>query len=237
MCPPPRALQNIRTNSNLGMCHERLEPEDPYKSLRAYRASLPAFKVLQSPEFSSLISPPARLTSGKLDFTSFVQLRELWRWVERLLWRAVSLSSRTSNVHSSEDNPDEEDCLWTWLEKYTICSASWPPTFRTEHRSTVSSIYLRALILRHGIPKEPTPLVVPFNTPIWMQTARSVVQDYRAILNVSTKFPRAGERNVKVEEFADLCVAVWEASGAIGEHASWVIDVSPPSPALVGRTL
>ena len=48
------------------------------------------------------------------------------------------------------------------------------------------------------------------------------------MLNVSTKFPRAGERNVLVEELADLCVATWEASGAVGEHAGWVLDVRFP---------
>lgn len=31
---------------------------------------------------------------------------------------------------------------------------------------------------------------------------------------------------MKVEDFVDLCVAVWEASGAVGDHAGWVIDVS-----------
>lgn len=45
------------------------------------------------------------------------------------------------------------------------------------------------------------------------------------MLNVSTKFPRAGERNILVEEFVDLCVAIWEASGVKGEHIGWVIDV------------
>ena len=45
------------------------------------------------------------------------------------------------------------------------------------------------------------------------------------MLNVSTMFPRAGERNVLVEEFIDLCVATWEASGAVGEHVGWVLDV------------
>jgi len=205
------------------MCHERLFPDDPRKALRAYHAALPAFKVLQSQEFASLIAQPTRLSSGKLDYTSFVQLRELWRWVERLLFRAISLSSRVSN----DEEESEEDSLWVWLEKYTVCSASWPPTFRTEHRATISSIYLRALIVRHGVQEGPIE-----KAPMWLGTARSVVQDYRAILNVSTKFPRAGERNVKVEEFVDLCVAVWEACGAVGEHANWVLDVRakiPPS--------
>lgn len=204
------------------MCHERLEPDSPRKALRAYAASLPAFRVLQSPEFTSLISTPARLSSGKLDYTPFIQLRELWRWVERLLWRAICLSARISNVHADEEGNDE-DSLWMWLEKYTVCSASWPPTFRTEHRSTISSIYLRALVLRHGVPRGS--VVRTDKMPMWMQTARSVVQDYRAILSVSTKFPKAGDRNFKVEEFVDLCVAVWEASGAIGEHAGWALDI------------
>ncbi|KAJ2923781.1 hypothetical protein H1R20_g13313, partial [Candolleomyces eurysporus] len=210
-----------------GMSHEKLDPENPKKALRAYVAALPAFRVLQSSDFTSLISTPARLPSGKLDYSPFTQLRELWRWVERLLWRAICLSSRTSNIHISQDDATgEEDSLWMWLDKYTICSASWPPTFRTEHRSTISSIYLRALVLRHGIPKGPSSsMPISEKTPIWLHTARSVVQDYRAILNVSTKFPKAGERNVKVEEFVDLCVAVWEASGARGEHANWVLDI------------
>ena len=45
------------------------------------------------------------------------------------------------------------------------------------------------------------------------------------MLNVGTKFPRTGERNVPVEEFVNLCVATWEVSGAVGERAGWVLDV------------
>ena len=52
-----------------------------------------------------------------------------------------------------------------------------------------------------------------------------MIQEYRSVLDVSTRFPRASERNVLVEEFVDLCVATWEASGAVGEHAGWVVDV------------
>jgi hypothetical protein len=63
--------------------------------------------------------------------------------------------------------------------------------------------------------------------PRWLHSARAVIQEYRAILSVCTRFPRARERNVKVEDFVDLCIAVWEASGAMGGYAGWVIDVSP----------
>jgi len=52
------------------------------------------------------------------------------------------------------------------------------------------------------------------------------------ILSSSTNFPRAGEHNVKVEEFVDFCVAVWEAAGGVGEHAGWIIDVCLQSTSL-----
>ncbi|TFY78584.1 hypothetical protein EWM64_g5428 [Hericium alpestre] len=63
------------------------------------------------------------------------------------------------------------------------------------------------------------------SAPAWLPAARRAVREYRDILSVCTHFPRAGERNIKVEEFVDLCVAVWVASGASGEHAGWVIDI------------
>ncbi|KAL4247865.1 hypothetical protein ABKN59_007479 [Abortiporus biennis] len=87
---------------------------------------------------------------------------------------------------------------------------------RPEYRSTVLTIHLRALILRARSPLKP---------PRWISGARSIIQEFRGILSVSTHFPRAGERNTRVEDFVDLCVAVWEADGAIGEYAGWVLDV------------
>ena len=47
-----------------------------------------------------------------------------------------------------------------------------------------------------------------------------IIQDYYDTLNASARFPKAGERNSKVEELTDLCVAAWEAGGSKGgdEH-------------------
>ncbi|KAF9005198.1 hypothetical protein BDQ17DRAFT_1354012 [Cyathus striatus] len=172
------------------------------------------------------------------DNTTFTQLRELWRWVERLLWRAIVLSSRASDIASPEAD------IWTWLNHYKTCSTSWPASFRTAHRSTISTLYLRALILQNGV-LYPSPVTyLPSSSestkskstqsskqkdgeaqPEWLHSARQVVQDYRAILSSCTVFPSAGEQNTQVEEFVDLCVAVWEAAGSVGSHASWVIDI------------
>jgi hypothetical protein len=41
---------------------------------------------------------------------------------------------------------------------------------------------------------------------------------------VSTSFPKAGSKNVKVESFVDLCVAVWETTGDTGD-GEWVMDI------------
>ena len=194
------------------MSHEQFYPTEAHKALKAYREAIPLFAALQT-EYATISTPSS---TGKPDFTSFVQLRELWRWVERLIWRGVVLSSRHR----------DQESLWAWLNHYNTTSTCWPPTFRTSHRSTISTIHLRALILRHGC-LAPSPLHLR-KSAAWVHTARSVIQDYRAILSMCTKFPRAGERNVRVEEFVDLCVAVWEGSGAVGEHAGWVLDVRSP---------
>lgn len=61
----------------------------------------------------------------------------------------------------------------------------------------------------------------------WVMEARTLVEEYRAVLAVCTNFPKAGERNQKVEEYCDGLVAVWERSGADGMDSRWVIDVSP----------
>lgn len=232
-----------------GMSHERLSPSENEKALHAYAKALPLFSSLQF-EFTQKSIPQS---SGKLDFTVFYQLRELWRWVERLLWRAIVLSSRATHL-PAEEQPQPR--LWSWLDHYSACSAFWPPTFRAVHRSTIYSLHLRAFVLRnhvlspipfhstrasrpHATSSTPTSVAMSSSastaqnqsnsqsttTTNWLQSARSIVQEYRSILTASTKFPRAGQRNMKVEEFVDLCVAIWEAHGAIGEQAGWVIDV------------
>lgn len=219
-----------------GMSRERLSPSEPQKALEAYSNAIPLFSSLRSE-----ITPKS---SGKLDFNVFHQLRELWRWVEWLLWRSVVLSSRTADLYS-RGQPESQ--LWQWLDHYTSCSAYWPPNFRNVHRSTVYSLHIRALILKNGglshlshhVSQSSLSSSIATSTSTsptqsesqhsvshsWIHSARCIIQDYRAILTASTRFPRAGERNMEVENFVDLCVAVWESHGAAGEQAGWVIDV------------
>jgi len=196
------------------MSEEKLSPLEPYRALKIYRQAFPLLTLAAS----EIAAPSASSTTPT---SSFTHIREMWRWAERLIWRAVILSSWTSDLHTPEG---DDDSIWSWFSHYRTCSASWPADFRTVHRSTISGLYLRALILRNG-PTLPKTVNDPEKPPPWLHNARSVVNDYRAILSVCTTFPRAGERNVKVEDFVDLCVGVWEAGGAVGDHAGWVIDV------------
>ncbi|TFY69955.1 hypothetical protein EVG20_g2925 [Dentipellis fragilis] len=225
------AVEVIRSICLQGMCYEILMPNEPDKTLPIYLNAVQNLPTLEA-EISRTSPPNPLPTTGTgqahLEYTSFTRYRELWRWVERLLWRAIIIASRVCHLGGSD-----ESILWSLFAHYQTCSAHWPPTFRTEHRSTISTLYLRALVLRSRLPGlPPLPSNASINsaaldptTAAWLPAARRAVRDYRDILSVCTRFPRAGERNVKVEEFVDMCVAVWEASGAAGEHAGWVVDI------------
>ena len=206
------------------MSHERLSSE-PVKALKAYRSALPILTMIESEIPRTL---PATGT-GNLDFSSFTRFQELWVWIERLLRRAIVLASWTCVLNQTPSHHEDSILLWTLFSHYRTCSIYWPTKFKTEYRSTVAVLHLRALVLRARMLSVNTPdrssLYADKPPPAWLSDARSVINEYRAILNVCTRFPKAGERNIKVEDFVDLCVAVWEAGGAIGDHTSWVVDV------------
>lgn len=52
---------------------------------------------------------------------------------------------------------------------------------------------------------------------IWTWLDQSIIQEYRAILTVSTKFPKAGEPNYKVENFAELWPSGRRLLESVGE--------------------
>ncbi|KAH9929196.1 uncharacterized protein B0H18DRAFT_998043 [Fomitopsis serialis] len=222
------AAERIRSICLQGMSHECITPDDPQQALDTYLTalSLVSGAIADIPPYMSA-QPSSNGYAGTTseDTTSFGRYRELWRWVERLLRRAIILASRLSDVHKQGGDAS----IWTLLDRYHSCSAHWPPTFRPAQRSTIAVLHLRAFVLRaHASPAEaviPTSRDGAEKPHRWISAARSVVQEYRAILTASTQFPKAGERNVQVEDLVDLSVAVWEADGAVGEYAGWVIDV------------
>uniref|UniRef100_D8Q7D9 Uncharacterized protein n=1 Tax=Schizophyllum commune (strain H4-8 / FGSC 9210) TaxID=578458 RepID=D8Q7D9_SCHCM len=207
-----------------GMSYENLHPDEYRSALEQYAEALPILSFIKT-ELTLTSTPSA---TGAIDFSSFTRYRELWRWVDRLLWRAIVLASRCCDVF--DDDTTRVDSLWTWLAHYSALSTYWPPDFHCELRSTVCVLHLRALVLRHGHAPDESAIsssatATTSKPPPWVHAARVVTQEYHAILTASSTFPRAGERNKRVEDFVDLCVAVWETGGAFGEHAGWVIDI------------
>ncbi|KAG2136578.1 uncharacterized protein EDB93DRAFT_1168404 [Suillus bovinus] len=206
-------IESIRSTCLQGMCFEKLL--QPKKAIQAYSSALPLLSNITS-------EIPRTLTATYSSPASFDNYRELWRWTERLMFRTISLLSRFCCL-------DENDGLiWIMFTHYQACSAHWPATFRTGHRSTVAVLHLRALIIQHqtsSTPATPDPSFHSAKPPQWISTARSVIHEYRTILGACTTFPKAGERNVKVEDFVDLCVAVWEADGALSDPVRWVLDM------------
>ena len=170
----------------------------PTEALASYELALPLLDELSV--------PPSNPTSPAPD-PSFQKYRELWRWTERLLWRLSVLASKHSSIPTA----------LAYLRKYNLFALHYPPFFRAGHRGVVTMLHLKALFdICEGKPKLS-----------WVTEARTLVEEYRVVLAVCTSFPKAGERNQKVEEYCDGIVAVWERSGADGLDSRWVIDVSP----------
>ncbi|KAG8834242.1 hypothetical protein FRC17_009318 [Serendipita sp. 399] len=198
-----RMVEIVRGRCLQGMAMEKLGQEED--ALKVYRAALP---LLQNLRISH--SNPAR--DPQLVDPSFLKYRELWRWTERLLWRASCLASRLSSINQA----------MTVFRAYATQAQYFPPTFRPIHRSVVTALHLQALLV--SFPG--SSIVIPGQTRLsWITEARTLLGEYRMVLAKCTTFPRAGERNVHVEEYCDGVVAVWERSGARGKDAQWAIEI------------
>ncbi|KAN0125978.1 hypothetical protein V8E52_001185 [Russula decolorans] len=224
------AIEVVRSVCLQGMSLEKLSPTDTSTILSAYLSATQALSTIEG-NFSPSIPPnalhsPSSGTVHVID-PSFTRYRELWRWVECLLRRAIITASRTCSL-----NGEQESILWTLFSQYQTYSTYWPQTFRAKHRSTVSVLFIRALVLRARLTEHlPSILHAHFrpansDVPVTPSTvARRAIQDYRDVLNSSTRFPKAGECNIQVEDLTDLCVAVWEAGGSKSSDAAWVMDI------------
>ncbi|KAG1824098.1 hypothetical protein EV424DRAFT_1396074 [Suillus variegatus] len=204
--------ESIRSTCLQGMCYEKLS--QPKKAIQAYSSALQLLSTIES-------EIPRTLAATYSSPVSFDNYRELWRWTECLMFRAISILSRSCCLD------ENDDLILTMFTHYHACSAHWPATFRTGHRSTVAVLHLRALIIQHQMSSTSAPNfpLQSAKPPQWISTARSVIHEYRTILGTCTAFPKAGERNVKVEDFVDLCVAVWETNGTMSDPVRWVLDM------------
>ncbi|KAG9082786.1 hypothetical protein FRC06_004860, partial [Ceratobasidium sp. 370] len=180
-------VEHIRTRCIEGMAHERLL--DGTAAALAYEAALPLI--------AAFVPRPG-------EKGVFEERRELWRWVEMLLYRASVVSA---TYQSSED-------ALRLMKVYCVVAVHWPASFRPNHRATLYTLYIRTLCLTGTR-----------GTPTWRDEARRTANEMRAVLGSTTVFPHAGEVNHKVLDFVDGCVALWEAGGEREEDAAWVVDI------------
>ncbi|KZT54059.1 hypothetical protein CALCODRAFT_485892 [Calocera cornea HHB12733] len=205
---PKRAwwtIERVRTRCLEGMACEELK--NVPAALRAYEAGI---GLLEDLGFRKPDNAAQRMEA-------FGQYRELWRWAERLLWRAAVVASRISSIpHSLQI-----------LRSYHLCSQWWAAAFRPFHRPRAYALFVRALCFC-------CPLDVDTNTILpsasmslssWMSEAKDALHEYKNILQATTVFPRAGQVNTKVVDFADSCMAVWEKGGESEDEAPWLIDL------------
>jgi hypothetical protein len=183
------------------MSMEKLHQEE--EALGIYEAAIPLLRNLYA----------ANTPSDPSQRPSFTKYRELWRWAERLLWRASCLSAKYGFLERS----------LSIFRVYATNAQFFPPNFRPNHRNVVTALHLHALF----ITSPGSPLATLHQTKLsWVTEARTLLGEYRLVLAATTWFPRAGERNVQVEEYCDAVMAVWERGGAKGNDSQWAIDVS-----------
>jgi hypothetical protein len=124
------------------MSYEKLHPSDLQGSLDVYLSASILIETLES-EIPRTV-PTAG--SSNPQSSSYTQYLELWRWVERLLWRTIVIAVRVST---------DEPTLSALFRQYFACSSHWIPSFRSQHRSTVSTLYLHFVISQAKASKSP----------------------------------------------------------------------------------
>lgn len=125
----------------------------------------------------------------------FDRYREAHRFVSRALSRAAVLSTRAADAGRAR----------TVLKRYHTVARAWPPSFRPRQRMAMLRMYIRAL-----------------ETEADEIEVLDALTQGQEVLGASTSFPRAGESNLPVSEFADAAVALYDLnpSPALRERAT-----------------
>ncbi|KAF9509208.1 hypothetical protein BS47DRAFT_1397092 [Hydnum rufescens UP504] len=113
----------------------------------------------------------------------------------------------------------------------------------------IYTLFIRALCLSSSFTSLPQPMPITpasLSTPIsvadesgysqaassdpaqkvaWYAECRVLAEEYRRILEVVTRFPKAGEQNTLVNDFVDMSVGIWERGGCDEAQTDWIIDI------------
>src|SRR6267378_2359374 len=106
------------------MSLEKIKPADTFTILSVYLSGTKALPTIESSISRSLPanSLPAQSSgTGHINNPPFTRYRELWRWVECLLRRAILAASRTCSLSG-----EQESALWTLFSQYQTYSTLAP---------------------------------------------------------------------------------------------------------------
>lgn len=213
------------------MSHESLNKVSA--ALQAYDAGL---QLVQSLDLLGITTKDEKAVTAV-----FREYRELWRWVERLLRRRCIIASRRLYAPLSTWSDDAihrfsrstVDGSTPYFKTYRDYAPKWTPGFRPYGCGMILSLQLRALCLHTPFPR-PTSLSINNSSTrcksssqtSWHRDAQDCAEYYQKVLEAHVTFPRAGERNDVVNDFVDMCMAIWERGGCLESEAVWVTEVS-----------
>ncbi|KAI6043630.1 hypothetical protein EDC04DRAFT_2890779 [Pisolithus marmoratus] len=190
-----------------GMCYETfLYPTNPERAIEAYAVALPLLSII---EFETLRAPDAQSSQAL-----FVHCRGTM---------AVGRTTHVSRHHShcactafGRAGGLDMDVLHALPSVWRLLDTN-VQILSSVHRCRPPS---PCSLLKHRIPSEQVPveyLLAASDTPTMVTRGAFRRKRLRSILDKCTRFPRAGERNVKVEDFVDLCVAFGKQAVDVGQ--------------------
>lgn len=196
--------ERIRARTLQGMAYELGSRPDSASALASYlEAAALIDKLSASPlSYPSYLSPPNTSRSSPASFES---QREVLRHVSTALARATVITGRGTDSAST----------LRILRTYNALATNWAPSFRVNQRQRMLSLYLSAL--QSSYPVTGSPPVeryllnggAPSRQPraTWRAEVAEALGTSQKSLSDSTSFPRAGETNHPVVNFANQAAA------------------------------
>lgn len=210
-------VERIRARTCQGICAEHSYRADPSRALQAY---LDAVSLMERLSVSPMNTPsylrPAN--ESKTSSPNLESQRELYRHISTALTRAAVIAARGSDTHLT----------LRILRTYHALSASWTGSFRANQRQRMLSLYLSALYASYPAAGAiaPEPHLLVGGTParsartIWRLEVIEALRNGQGMLNQTTIFPKAGDVNEAVTEFATQAAAFPDLAPSLSHDAT-----------------
>lgn len=197
-------VERIRARTFQGIELELCSNPNPTRALQCYVEAVGLLdKLSTSPlQSPSYLMPP---NMKQPPVPSFDSQREVLRHVSTALTRAAVISARGSDTHYT----------LRILRTYHALAVNWPGSFRAIQRQRMLALYMAAL--QSSYPAPGTTALEPYlltghnsgrtGRATWRNEVSDALRGGQRLLGDTTKFPRAGQVNMPVTEFAAQAAA------------------------------